>query len=179
MNKEIKNHLKKGCILAFILPNDKYKHILREIIKSAQGVYEKICYVSLNKPCTTIKNELEEYGIDCKKFTFIDCVTASVKSAGLKNDTIFVSSPKALTELNIAIKKIYKHFNVDCVIFDSLSTLLIYEPPSTVIKFVHSLVSMFRVNDMACIFTVLKNEVGENVIKDLSMFLDEVVSLGE
>ena len=67
---------------------------------------------------------------------------------------------------------------MDSSILDSLSTLLIYEEPSTVIKFSHSIISAFRSREVKAVLTCLEGDVGSELIKDLSMFVDKVVELG-
>ena len=89
--------------------------------------------------------------------------------------TIFVQSPKSLTEISIDIANLIGK-KTDSVIFDSLSTLLIYQDSMTSIKFVHSIVSKIRSADKKCIFFSLKEDADSDMMKDVNMFVDKVVS---
>ena len=153
-------------ITVVVVPNNKYLSGLQKVVSSVSG--EKICYVALNKPYNTIAETVK---LNTKSVTFIDCVSGGV--AGPKDyKVIFVSSPKALTNLSIAItENMKKH---DVIVFDALSTLLVYNDGATVIKFVHSIVSKLRATKTRCIFMTLKEDINTDMMKDLSMFVDKV-----
>jgi len=114
---------------------------------------------------------------DLKKFFFIDAVTASVKTPEENDNVVFISSPRALTELNITLNKVLEVGNLDCTVFDSLSTLLVYEDQMTVIRFVHNVMAKLRTTNSKGVFTALKEDITTNLMKDLNMFADKVVEL--
>lgn len=173
MTEDIRKEIKENDIMVFIIPNKDYRTALIKIVKALSKIHKKICYISLNKPHESLLKDFEEGGADPKKFFFIDAVG---KGSGEK-DVLYVSSPKALTELNITINKALSRGDMDSNMFDSLSTLLIYEEPSTVIKFAHSVISTFRSKEIKAVFTCLKGDAKSELIKDISMFVDRVVEL--
>ena len=67
---------------------------------------------------------------------------------------------------------------MDFVIFDSVSVLLVYERSLSAMKFVHNMVLMMRQGNINTVFIILKEDVSEELMKDLSMFVDKVVELG-
>jgi archaellum biogenesis ATPase FlaH len=68
---------------------------------------------------------------------------------------------------------------VESILFDSLSTLLIYEKTTTVIKFVHALMAKLRSLHVGAVFIVLKEDINPDLLKNLYMFADEVIDLSE
>jgi len=92
----------------------------------------------------------------------------------IKNCT-FLSSPNALSELGINISNALQ--KSDSLLFDSLSTLLIYEKVGTVMKFVHSLVAKIRVSKCPAIFTALEGDAETQLIKDVTTLVDEIIKL--
>ena len=153
-------------ISVVVVSNSKYSSGLQKVISGVSG--KKICYVSLNKPYTTIADTVK---LNLKNVIFIDCVSGGVtKPKGYS--VIFVSSPKALTDLSIDIVENMK--KSDVIIFDALSTLLVYNDSATVIKFVHSIVSKIRMTKTKVIFMTLKEDTDTDMMKDLSMFVDKI-----
>ncbi len=174
MKKNIDKDIRKNDIIVFLIPNKKYSAVLADIIKTVSKSYKKICYVSLNKPCYTVVKDFSEARADTKKLFFIDCVSQNAKqSKGI--NVSYVSSPKALTELNIAINKVLGIQKTELMVFDSLSTLLVYQQTMTIIKFVHSIISTLRNNGSKAVFLCLKEDIKTDLVKDISMFADKVV----
>jgi len=165
--------LKKGEILLLVISEKSHLEIMVKLTEKICKTFEKVCYVTLNKPYTTLIKFFKKRGIDVSRIFFIDTVSAQ----GVENDqepVVCVSSPRALTELNIAIKNVVEVGKIECVIFDSLSTLLIYEKPHVVMKFIHSIISDFRSRSTACVLTVIRSDLSENVIKDIALFVDGI-----
>jgi archaellum biogenesis ATPase FlaH len=171
MNKKLENNLKNGQIILYLVPTKKYASEIGNILSTGGEMFKKICYVSLNKPYTTLIKILNEKSIDTKKFIFVDAVSGKV---GKQDDVFFVSSPRALTDLGITMSKVLKK-DIDIILFDSLSTLLIYEESSTVIKFSHSIISKSRETDKKCIFISMKEDMKTGMMKDLNMIVDKIV----
>jgi len=164
------NPAKNGIIL-FVISNKDYDSKIRDIVSSASSHYNRVCYVSLNKPYSTVLASLRKYGIDTRKFFFVECTGSSDKNS----QAVSVSSPKALTEMSITISKVLELGRIEALIFDSLSTLLVYEQPSTVVKFTHSLISMLRAKKASGFLTCLESSASSEILKDISMFADSVV----
>jgi len=174
---DISKEIMDNQIVVFIIPNKEYADRLKEIVHAAIQVQKRICYVCLNKPCDTLIKNLEINEEDLKKFFFIDAITQSVKTPDEKDRVMYISSPRSLTELNVAISKVLEVGKIDCTIFDSLSTLLVYENAMTVTKFVHTIMAKLRTTTSKGIFTALKEDVTKNLMKDLNMFGDSIVDL--
>jgi N-acetyl-gamma-glutamylphosphate reductase len=88
-----------------------------------------------------------------------------------------VSSPHALTEINIAFSKSLDEKKCDSSLFDSLSTLLAHEKVHIIIQFTHNVITKVKVSNCKAVFIALKEDVNSELIKDLYMFVDKVVEL--
>jgi hypothetical protein len=172
---KLENCVKENKIVIFVVSNKKYVNQLNEITSAVTKTNKNILYVTLNKSYKVLAESFEKKGIDTKKITFIDSVSGGVQKPK-DYKVYFVSSPKALTELSITINETMKQ-NIDIMVLDSLSTLLVYEDPLTVVKFVHSIVSKIRDVNKKCVMTSLSEDAGKSILKDLSMFVDKVIVL--
>jgi hypothetical protein len=169
---DIVKNIKENDITVLIIPNNSYGDSLKNLVSDMSKIFNKICYISLNKPYKSLLKGFEQKGVTTKKLLFIDAVDKGFDSEGI----VHVSSPKALTELNIAITKSLSNGLVDSILFDSLSTLLMYEEPATVIKFAHSIISSFRIKGIKTVLTCLEGDAKSELIKDLSMFVDKIMN---
>ena len=166
MYKSFDEKYYEGDIVIVLFAPEKYNESLKTALDFLKKSNRKICYVSLNKPFTNI----EGYGKG--NLMIIDCVTASVKKPQSHENVEFVSSPKALTEMSIAIKKAIEK-GYDFLFFDSVSTLLLYNDKFTTLKFIHSIISMLRTMNCKGMFVILEDS-DNDFIKDLSMFADNI-----
>lgn len=165
----IKQQLTRHNILVLLIPKNKYAEYLETIV-GLIGT-KSLCYVSLNRPLDSLpflKNNKKS------DLIVIDAVSTGFSK---KEFTVFpVSSPRALTQINIAINKAVKKGTTK-VVFDSLSTFLVYEDSATVIKFSHSVITDVRSSKTKCLFIALKEDTETELVKDLSMFVDKVIEL--
>ncbi|MEM5871243.1 MAG: hypothetical protein QW051_00045 [Candidatus Aenigmatarchaeota archaeon] len=175
--EDFKKAIKENDIILILLPHEKYSEKINLISEVLMKEKNNVCYLTTNKPYKTILKTLEKIKIDTKNLIFIDCVTKS--ASGFENDgkVICVTSPKALTEMSIALKKTIESKKPEIVLFDSLSTLLIYEDSSVVTRFVHSTISLFRDTNIKGAFIALKEDMKSELVKDLSMFVDKVMEM--
>lgn len=164
-------------ILVLIIPNKDYQKRVTDLTKDIAKLSEKICYVSLNKPYKTLLKNFTDAGIDTTKFIFIDAITKTAEMPPVVENCEFVSSPGALTELSLAISNTLETKGVNLIVFDSLSTMLVYEDENIVTKFVHSLMAKIRVMGCRGIFTCLKQDSDTVLLKDVNMFADKIIDI--
>lgn len=176
--EDVKKAINENDIVLLLLPNDRCAEKINDIAEIISKMGGNVCYVSTNKPYMTLLKNFGRGNIDTGKFCFIDCVTKSAKGTEEGGRVVCVSSPKALTEMNIAIKKMLESKKPGVTVFDSLSTLLVYEDPSVVTRFVHSIISVFRSLGLKGVLISLKDDVKNELVKDLGMFVDKVVEMG-
>ena len=175
LNEMLKNELNGNKILLISFKSIEYREGQKNLLGYSSGAFNKTCYVTVNDPYESVKGKLVEGEVS--RFFFIDCVTPDVKTSKPEGGVVFVSSPHALTEISIAITNAMEKEKIDHLIFDSLSTLLIYEKPLTILKFVHSMVLKFREANLNASFVIMKEDVSVEMKKDLTMFVDKIVEI--
>lgn len=176
LEKILEKEVKNNKILLVSLKSKDYRKGMENLMEFSLKLFKKTCYVTLNDPSATIVGKLGE--TEKTKIFFIDCVASTVKTPQQEKNVIFVSSPRALTEISIAMKKVIETGGVESVMFDSISAMLVYEQPPNVIKFVHNQVLTCREAELVSLFVILREDVGEELMKDLTMFVDKIVEVG-
>lgn len=178
MASDLKKSIKKGKIIVLVIPNEEYTKKILDIAKHFSTTHKATCYVSLNKLFNSLNTSLKEAKIKQDRFLFIDAITKSANpNAKAADNCLFVSSSSALTEMSISIGKCLGTGKFDGFLFDSLSTLLIYNKGETVCKFVHDLINKIKKSGTTAVFTALEGDTKSALLKDISMFVDEIVHL--
>lgn len=168
--------LKEKQIVLIVFPKAKYTAELNNIIRAADASSQKICYVCLNKPYNSIMNNLKTIGLSESKYFFIDVLTSAVKTSEPLDNCEFVQSPSALTDISLAFSKAIQEKGCDNILFDTISTLTIYQDIGEIIKFSQNMMTKARVSNVKSVYITLKED-SEELVKDLTMFVDEVVEL--
>jgi archaellum biogenesis ATPase FlaH len=164
-------------ILVLIMPEENYTDHLLMVVKEIGKLPGKICYISLNRPYNSLIKTFQHVGLDMNRIHFIDAITKTAQIITKCDECDFVTSPGALTELSVTISKLMDTGDYKYIIFDSLSTLLVYESDTTIAKFVHFLMAKVRVAGCSAVFTCLKQDANSILIKDINMFADKVIDL--
>ena len=174
----IQNELKNNSILILIIPTTTYSKVIMDTAKQISK--NSVCYITLNKTYKSLIGSFKKHNIDTKNMYFIDGITnVVIEKSKDSSKCIFLGAPNKLNELNINISKVLESGKIKYMLFDSLSTLLIYEKPMTVVKFAHALTSKLRSWDIAAVFSILKEDITPDLSKSLYMFADKVVDLSD
>ena len=176
---KIKEKIGENQIVILTLQNKTYSESITAINKEFSQKYKKICYVSLNSPYSALINTFKKKKIDInKKFFIIDGITESAGGSGKYDNCVFIKSPHDLVGLGVSINAVLKTFHPEVLLFDSVSTLMVYERIEIVSRVIHNLIGKIRITDCTAIFTILKEDADKNSIKELSMFADKTIDIG-
>jgi archaellum biogenesis ATPase FlaH len=179
---DILESITQNKFLLVMLNETEYEKKLFDMIKQMNKTGKKICYVCLSSTYKDVVDVLGKKGIDVNSFFFIDVLSSHYgESSGMKN-CIFVSSPVALEEIRDAIIKAIKEEKCGVVIFDTISSLLIYQESYSIVKFTNNFLANKLQDNIKKVFVVLKNserlsKENMSLAKDIGMFADKTVEL--
>ena len=160
----------------------------REVTTLLAGLLRRggCIYVSVNQPCDTVQRRLRGAVTDAEleNLFCIDCVSKPV--TGTQEDSrnrVYVSGPSASTDLSIAIEQAVQHFADSpsgCrLVFDALSTLLIYNQENHVAQFTHTTVTKLRMRQIGGVFIVVDEKKHGHFLSKVVPFFDSMVSKAE
>ncbi len=153
------------------LPDENYMDKVISLVKKEQK--GGIVYLTFNRPAISIIELMKKSGIDTKKVFFIDTVTPQSKSP--EGNCVCIGSPTALTKIGLQASTSMEG-NFSCLFFDSISALSVHhDNPSTVIKFVHFIITRLRIDEKNGIFLCSSNDSKKPEVKTIASFVDEVV----
>jgi KaiC/GvpD/RAD55 family RecA-like ATPase len=163
-------------IILVVSDGDYYKELL-ENLKKLSG--KSICYVTLNKTYNALREDFERNNIDIKEIMIVDAISKTVKpTQNVEKNCFFVSSPGALTELAIAIKK-FLNYGFEYLIFDSLNSLIVYRKLPIVKRWISSIMGNIKESNTRAIFYTLNLDDQQDLIKEAKTFTDKVVNLNK
>ena len=175
-----KEKIMKSRIEIFIIPNKIYQEKLLEIIKSAVQEFKgKLLYISINKPAEKIIETMKKNDVDSREIFFIDAVSKDIQADISDHGIAYISSPQNFAQFNADLMQILEKEKPECLIFDSLSTILLYQPDLVIVRFTHDLIARLIVAHACGKFTCLLEDINSTLIKDVSMFADSVIDMGE
>ncbi|MFA5246533.1 MAG: ATPase domain-containing protein [Candidatus Micrarchaeia archaeon] len=137
--------------------------------------------VSANRPYANLVAQYKNAGIDPKYIFIIDCVTRKNGGKALKaSNAVFVDNSSALTNILIQINECTRTMKGKKVLLiDSVTTLLVYNKPDVLARFVHSTLTHIRSKGVNGFLVCLSDETDKEVKAEISQLCDKVITSAE
>lgn len=138
--------------------------------------------VTVNQPYRVLVKSFVREGIPPDRIYVIDAVTQySGGSCEPGPNVRYVTNPANLTDLGIAITEIIRQVPGarTCVVFDSVSMLLIHIPSATASKFLHFVVNKLKLSEIAGIFLSVEKGLDPVILSQMSAFVDRIIDYGD
>ena len=160
-----------------IVQRENYNDIALGITAETSRESNRICYVTLNKTYNAILQMLKDKGIETKNFFFIDTITPTLMTVKETPRVSFVESlgsGSSLGDLMNEIRSLVIGSQVDTIIFDSLSSLIIYIGEEKTLWWLNDLISFLEKNNISILLFALEGDADNRVIKQIGMRVDKL-----
>ena len=150
-----------------------------EIIRELSGLGYHSVVITTNFPYSVLRKLYNQGGVDLTKVSFIDAVTRN--SLGSAEDipgiVRYINNPENLTDMGIAVTEVLKehHSGKVCILYDSISTLLIYLSSANISKFIHFVTNKLRLMDISGVFLAVEKGLDPMLMTQLTTFVDTVI----
>lgn len=136
-------------------------------------------YLTINKISSKCIEDFKKAKINVNNIYFIDAISKMANSSVNDTENIsYIQSPNNLTELGIATTTVLqKEKNSRVFIFDSISTLLAYNKPDIVSRFMHVFSGKIAMSKTSAIFVAIKGETDKTVETTVSQFVDKTINI--
>jgi hypothetical protein len=172
--EDLLESLERNQILIYVVSGADYLEKLIDLFrKVSNSGCNNIVYLTLNRSSGEVLKILEKNQISEKSFSFIDATQKNAGVAAAENTASV--DPSLLTDISIQIFNILEKEGINVLVVDPISTLLIYNPDISVMKFLHFVVSGIRQTKNKAVFLFLKEDSSKPLFNDLSMFSDKIV----
>ncbi len=151
--------------------------LLRLLINHTKG---KGIYVTLNRAYEFVEETLKKEKIDTEQIVFIDAISKGTgKNIVSRENVEYIESPRDLTALSVILDETYQKMTEKpkFMVFDSISTLLIYNDVSSVERFTHLIIGKLREWRMKGVLLMVKSEEHRGVVNSLSQFCDRILEI--
>lgn len=176
---ELEESLESDEVILVIAPNEDVESVNTNILKhfSMEDDFSSV-YVTLTKPYKTVENVLQEADVDTSRIFFIDCITKTQAGTATAAENVVFLEPQALTNISIALSNAVESLpesDNNVLIFDTLSTLMMYNDQETVSKFAHQLSSKIRGWGIKSVMLTLREEQDDELIENVKGFADRTI----
>ena len=162
-----------------ISPPEKLKLYNIEIIRQLIIDKQSVLVVTTSQPYTTLVKNYENYGLDISRIWFVDAITkcALGRIPQEASNCRFVKNPANITDLGIVITDVLNSFpdKKPCILFDSISTMLIYIPSINISKFFHFITNKLKLLNSPGIFLAADKSLDPLLMTQIVTFVDEVI----
>ena len=170
----LRHLFKKHKLLMVFMDEDdteKRHELVEEVLKES----DKILYVCLNRPYADVVQSLEHARLPKDRFLFIDVLSSYYGSPPKDEHCIFLPSPDAEAIFGAITAAITDH-HCRMIIIDTISSMLLYTPVSTVVQLTYRLQKLDTAGKVLLADTkqVPQGDL-DQLTKDLTMFVDKVV----
>lgn len=149
------------------------------IIRTVSSLGFHTVVITTNFPCSVLKKLYEQEGIPLDAVTFIDAVTQySMGTArNVPGVVRYINNPANLTDLGIAVTEVLKELSGKkvCILYDSVSTMLVYLSSPNISKFIHFVTNKLRLMDISGIFLAVEKGLDPQLLAQLTTFVDEII----
>lgn len=139
-------------------------------------------YVTVSRSCKDVSADISTLGIPSNKLLVMDMISESTGTSTSGNMACtYLHSPQSLTDLSIAITEAVTAMDTTemFVVIDSLSTLLLYNPPSIVMQFANFITNKMRSWGIKGVLVGLSKEMDEKTTAMLKQFVDNTIIIDE
>jgi hypothetical protein len=153
-----------------------------ELIKEISSLGYHMVVITTNFPYSVLTKLYSDSGIGPQTVSFIDTVTRnSIGSAeNIPRVVRYVNNPTNLTDMGIAVTEVLKENAGEkvCILYDSVSTMLIYHSSLNISKFIHFVTNKLRLMDISGVFLAAEKGLDPMFVSQLTTFVDQVIDSG-
>jgi hypothetical protein len=150
-----------------------------DVIKEISALGYHTVVITTNFPYSVLTKLYAQSGVSPENVSFIDAVTRnSMGSAeNIPGVVRYINNPANLTDMGIAVTEVLKE-HADrkvCIMYDSVSTMLIYLSSANISKFIHFVTNKLRLMDISGVFLAVEKGLDPMLMTQLTTFVDSVV----
>lgn len=153
-----------------------------DIIKEVSTLGYHTVVITTNFPYSVLTKMYTFGGVPSDCVSFIDAVTRnSIGSVeNIPGVVRYINNPANLTDMGIAVTEVLKDHSGKkvCIMYDSVSTMLIYLSSANISKFIHFVTNKLRLMDISGVFLAVERGLDPMLMTQLTTFVDTVIDTG-
>ncbi|MFH0962136.1 MAG: RAD55 family ATPase [archaeon] len=161
-------------------PASKKESILFQFLHAGKKSGNPIAFVATDSSPAEIEKRAISLGLDLSSTKFVDCYSWALQQrSSSRPGDIIVPGPSSLNELSIAISRALSEINKpgvpSRVSFQSLSTLVLYNNPDIVFRFIQIMGARLKASGATTLFSIEEGMHEERVFTTLEHITDGTI----
>ncbi|MEW6329031.1 MAG: RAD55 family ATPase [Candidatus Micrarchaeota archaeon] len=157
-----------------------------QFVNEGLTIRQPCVYLTTDVSPAEVESKAGEFGWNFPKFTgnglwFVDCYSWALGAKSAQRKDIMVPGPSALNDLSIglaqALQEAYKPALKSRVVFQSLSTLLLYNNPDIVFRFTQVIGARLKSAQATTLFMLDTGMHDERVLVTLKHLVDLIIEM--
>jgi len=162
----------------FVFPDKEYNHSIIKVVKRVSKEVKHPLYITLNKTHDAVREMLGKNKIQKSKFCYIDFISTTLFKDKKNGDCFYLNSLTIPGSLVHKIEEVVKkRHNVDAIILDSLSSLLVYKANQHALIIMQHLMSFCEEKEIDLYIFVMNKDKQNNAVKQLQMRVDKTTKV--
>jgi KaiC/GvpD/RAD55 family RecA-like ATPase len=154
------------------IPANTYNQSIVRLIRNTTEA--PVCYISLNKTYNAMLQILKENRVSAEKYYFIDFVSPTIFKIKKEERCVYLESLD-LNNLADVLLNLIKTKKIKAIIFDSMSSLLVYKTDAEVVEFFNYVLSFLEKLNVYTTLVCLAEDYTRPSIKQIMMRVDDVI----
>ncbi len=162
-----------------VISNEIYPQAVYSLLKHFQaGLNYDGVYVTLSVPFAYLKGNLRNHGVDVGRLFFIDGVSKANGMTARAPNCAYIEDPHSLAELSLALTDAVQKQSCSFALFDSFSTLAVYNDSGTSMKFAEFFDNKLRNLGKLGIIITVDEKTAAKLKAALAAIADKTVTIG-
>lgn len=175
--KELNSCLEGGIVLIETSASKILEVHLAAVKWLSKKKYTQII-LSTTRPCKNLLKLYKENNIDTSKLILLCTCCQEKDNTKPENNIIHIKNNSSLLEIAFSLSECMKLVKAKKTIFiDSINTLLIHNEPNTLAKFIHSILTKMRTNNVSGLLISLELETDRDVKAEIAQLCDKVIKI--
>ncbi len=177
LNEELKKNPDDYIILVETSPENIFEVTLA-VIKALINKNDYGIVVSANRPYINLLNVYNRNNIDTSKLLIVDLISKNQNADRDMDNVIFIENASSLTDISLSINKYLKKLNGrKFVFFDSLTNMLIHNEPYVFARFIHSILTRMRLNNVGGVMISITDTANKEIRSEIAQLCDKVIKI--
>ena len=155
-----------------LFPFRDYNDLVMDMTEEMSRNHSSVCYITLNKTFRAMLRLLRDRNISVDKFYFMDFITPRVLQRDPSERCMFLDSFDDLDLFAEKLLTLVRANRIEAVIFDSLSSFLVYKSDAEVIGFFDYTVSFLEEMGVDLALIALSEDAKRPAVKQMKMLVD-------
>lgn len=170
----------QNYVVLLLSDSNTYLDTNLSLLKTLTNEGNLVIFVTMIRPAAVLNKLYEEHGIDKSRIYTVDCVSTLTQQYIKHTEHEVFVQPNNLSAIAMAVNEMALSLTgTKIVIFDSPSTLMVYNSLNEIMKFALFLTSKIRLENLRGILLSVEEDMKSDILNGLSHVSDRVINLNK